>query len=841
MRDPTVAPFVAVSVICCPTIGARSLSKVETDQRVDRTVVHEAEPADLGPLRAVVANPDLRDDRHAEHADLRVRVPELRDLEVLGLALEAREPVRAEVAVDRIGVVAAVARELVVAELGEEEVVPPGLRGGQRVVERAYGIRGVGDLEQEIGERVHLLVGERSGSTHEPFERHVELDESAVGVERVAPGVVARGPVAAPVHRPAVGHPAQALRRHRALHRVEGGIAGGSEAERVRVVRHRAVRVPEIPGEPVEVRRDVAARARRVSVARGVPRVVEQGAPRDDLGGLGVVERMVGRLGLRREIDDGDPVVEPRHRVEHAVGLVEHDSRGSAGAQFDLVCLVGHERVVLQARGVEDADLARPERRDVERRAVGRHRHPLREREALVVFLLRPRERVVVDVLVEVPREDGAARENGDPAFVEVPPDGASPEDPGPLEAEVVPRLGVADVDVAALGIRHHAEQHRAHSGEGRAQRRRRRVRVDREDVVIGEREFHLRVPVPAEVVQPVSAVELRDHAGLGRGHAVGVRAGGHHPVGNRALVDRRGLVARQEDRGIDDRSVGTHGQRAGRVPEQAHDAQRRAAQAGSQVLRVEDPDVGPADGRREELRIERVVLAAVGRRDERTRPARSAEHDVGGLVADQYRPRHSRRRRAHVDDAHAVREVVDHPHLAVRAGRDGDGLHADGDRSRVREAGGTDLEDLEAAVGRVDGEQAGAVRRHRERPHLRRLERDEARARRRRLRRGAPDGDQRADRESGQRKQCEQNPTRPQETLPTRHGFPPLLATLTRPRSQSLVGWWRPTECLYDNILPKPLGREFHLKTALPCWSPWDCVGTLIRRLCCASKSDPP
>jgi len=56
----------------------------------------------------------------------------------------------------------------------------------------------------------------------------------------------------------------------------------------------------------------------------------------------------------------------------------------------------------------------------------------------------------------------------------------------------------------------------------------------------------------------------------------------------------------------------------------------------------------------------------------------RPGEDDVARLVADQERAHDARRRRADVDDAHAVGQMIDDPHLGVRARRDGDGFEPD-------------------------------------------------------------------------------------------------------------------------------------------------------------------
>ena len=132
----------------------------------------------------------------------------------------------------------------------------------------------------------------------------------------------------------------------------------------------------------------------------------------------------------------------------------------------------------------------------------------------------------------------------------------------------------------------------------------------------------------------------------------------------------RRGLVAGLEDRRVDRAAVGADGQRARRVAEE-----RRRSVSGvppsvvAEVGGVEHPDVGAADARRGELRRRRgrtfwprcavVMKARVPPRPAKTMsrgssPTSSVRTTRGGVRAD-------------VDDADAVGEMVDHPHLAVR------------------------------------------------------------------------------------------------------------------------------------------------------------------------------
>src|SRR5262249_34364203 len=108
-------------------------------------------------------------------------------------------------------------------------------------------------------------------------------------VERV-PARRRAGAAAAPVHRSPDAHPAQRLRRHGAVHRVEGAGRARDADTRAATAHaqaasrgtdccsgHRTERIAQIPREAVEVAEDVAARARRVAVPGGVAPVVEEG------------------------------------------------------------------------------------------------------------------------------------------------------------------------------------------------------------------------------------------------------------------------------------------------------------------------------------------------------------------------------------------------------------------------------------------------------------------------------------------------------------------------------------------------------------------------------------
>jgi hypothetical protein len=115
-------------------------------------------------------------------------------------------------------------------------------------------------------------------------------------------------------------------------------------------------------------------------------------------------------------------------------------------------------------------------------------------------------------------------------------------------------------------------------------------------------------------------------------------------------------------------------------------------------------------------------LLSAMRGRDEGA-PRKTREDDVPRLVAHQQGALHARQRAPDVDDAHAVGEVVDDPHLGV-ARRDGDRLEADGHaRPRRQQAAGPDREDLERAGGGVRDVELRAVRRERDRPDRSALE----------------------------------------------------------------------------------------------------------------------
>ena len=322
-----------------------------------------------------------------------------------------------------------------------------------------------------------------------------------------------------PVHRALPGHAAQALGRHRALQRMEVGILADVELERVRVVQHLAPRVAEIPSEAVEVAEDMARRARRLAVARRRRRVVEERPPVDDRGRLGIVQTSVVDLEACRGVDRRDRVVETGRDVEPPARLVEDEARRPAAAHRDLRGRVGDDGVALDLGGREHADLGRAEGRDPQPLAVGGDRHADRRRERALLRAGGTRHDRVVDVLVQAPRQDVRAVEDGDPCLVQVAVHRRTADEAaGALEADLVAGLGVRRVDAPALRVHREVEQDRADRRPRLDLHRHGGVRVDAEDVEVRQREAHRGAPVAADLVLPLRRhpVEADDQSGLG-------------------------------------------------------------------------------------------------------------------------------------------------------------------------------------------------------------------------------------------------------------------------------------------------------------------------------------
>src|SRR5262249_10329573 len=139
---------------------------VETVERVDGTVVHESETANLIAGECVVGAGERFGQeewrpRHAELTHLLIHVSQVRDLEHLRSLFEGIEAVRSEESgprhsefgvARRIQHVATVATEKRVGPAAEEEILPGLLIRRQRIVEPPDRIGRIRDLQREVGE-----------------------------------------------------------------------------------------------------------------------------------------------------------------------------------------------------------------------------------------------------------------------------------------------------------------------------------------------------------------------------------------------------------------------------------------------------------------------------------------------------------------------------------------------------------------------------------------------------------------------------------------------------------------------------------------------------------------
>ena len=96
-------------------------------------------------------------------------------------------------------------------------------------------------------------------------------------------------------------------------------------------------------------------------------------------------------------------------------------------------------------------------------------------------------------------------------------------------------------------------------------------------------------------------------------------------------------------------------------------------------------------------------MLTPVGRGDERPVPARTREHDVPRLIADQQRASHDRHRARKIDDTDAVGEMVHDPDFVVVPSSHRDGFHAHWHRNREGQPACADVENFERIVRGID------------------------------------------------------------------------------------------------------------------------------------------
>ncbi len=277
------------------------------------------------------------------------------------------------------------------------------------------------------------------------------------------------------MHRPVVVHSPEALGGHRPLERMENGIEfERPHGEGARVGEGRVVRIAKVPGEAVEIAKDMTAGTRRVAVARGVGCVVEEAAPVHHRRRLGVEHRLVSNLAALGGVDDRNRVVESGQHVEEAPRLVQHHAGGTAAGQLNLIGDIGDEAVVFEGRGVEYPQFAGAKGRDVQLLAVAGHRHLGGEGQALHALGIGVAAVLVVDMLVEMSGQNIRPVEDGDPALGDVSSHRLHPRllegiDSRSFEAGVVSGVGVGDVDFPGDRIDGHVEQDRAHAGVDRA------------------------------------------------------------------------------------------------------------------------------------------------------------------------------------------------------------------------------------------------------------------------------------------------------------------------------------------------------------------------------------
>ena len=119
-------------------------------------------------------------------------------------------------------------------------------------------------------------------------------------------------------------------------------------SERVEVGLHDVVRVAEIPGEAVEVGEHVAARARRLAVARREARIVEEAAARRRPAAARGCRAGAGDLLPRRGVDRPSPRCRSGSARTGAGWLRRAPGRRAAAAHLDVVRRIGHECVGLQ-------------------------------------------------------------------------------------------------------------------------------------------------------------------------------------------------------------------------------------------------------------------------------------------------------------------------------------------------------------------------------------------------------------------------------------------------------------------------------------------------------------
>ena len=126
---------------------------------------------------------------------------------------------------------------------------------------------------------------------------------------------------------------------------------------------------------------------------------------------------------------------------------------------------------------------------------------------------------------------------------------------PRALEAHLVARLQVADVQLPTLGIDHQVEQGGTHRRYLPAQLGCGCGGIDLEHIVVGQLELYLAGPVGARLVQPSVAGLFYNQPGSGRRDAVLVATRMWFLARHRQGIDGGGAIARHERPGIHPRT----------------------------------------------------------------------------------------------------------------------------------------------------------------------------------------------------------------------------------------------------------------------------------------------
>ena len=369
----------------------------------------------------------------------------------------------------------------------------------------------------------------------------------------------------------------------------------------------------------------------------------------------------------------------------------------------------------LQVRGGDGGNAVGAESREIECVTVRADHHllGLGQAQGLVARrqgrTLRQRE---VDMRIEVVGSHRAAPDHADALFGDIAAHAAGGS-AGPLEADPVAGLGVADVDCAGSRVAGDVEQHCAQPLLAAQQAWRAGHGIQGKQVQIRQVEEYLVRPVAAGFIDPALAIEAHDQAGIRLPNAFVVLHGTRLGVGDFRFVEQgSGLVAGEESRRVHPAAVGAAGEAAGTVGKQVDDRQGLAARPCAGRVGIEHPDIGAAQARGLEIggAESGVVLAAVGGGNKRAPIAGAGEDNVPGLVSDQQGANHAGRGTIQADNADAVRQMVDYPGFAAAGSSHRHRFQAHRHTARGRQLPIGDVEQFQPVSRGVDHKQPGAI-----------------------------------------------------------------------------------------------------------------------------------